>query len=241
VLLALVSLTGCSQPIDDDVVDPATVGPARDLAEPAKPLDGTDPIETTATSSLPRVTTTRSTASTTVAGAGTTASTVEAAPTTTTAPPRRVAAVTDRAADAGSGVATYGDAATVTVDDAGDRIVVTVAMHGDIPSPVPAGEVMGVGFDVFRSEERESDYQLFADGGADGWFAYLQTPTGFVEYPGDFGVGGSRLVFSVPWSALGGRAPARFSVFVDWVKEGTVRNTVGSDLVPDSGMASFSP
>jgi hypothetical protein len=103
---------------------------------------------------------------------------------------------------------------------------------------------MGIGVDLYRTvTQGESDYQLFADGGPDGWFAYLQTPKGFVRYPGSFALSGARLVLTVPWSSLGGRRSGRFSAFVDWTqggRPGTLGGNASSqDLAPEVGTVAY--
>lgn len=157
------------------------------------------------------------------------------------APYRVVGSTTDGTNDfEGSGPA-YADLAAVTIEDDGTNARVRVVFHGDVPPRLPADETMGVGVDFFRSVGQiESDYQLFADGQPDGWYAYLQTPKGFVRYPGRFGVGGRRLEFTVPWSALGGPASGRFSAYADWSRDTTPVNAFSEDHVPNLGTASFS-
>jgi hypothetical protein len=78
------------------------------------------------------------------------------------------------------------------------------------------GEVQGVGVDLFRTREDESDFQVFLDGGSGGWRGFLQTPRGFVRYPGTLSIDGRMLVTVIPWSSLGGRAHAQVSAFADW-------------------------
>ena len=139
----------------------------------------------------------------------------------------------------GSGPA-YADLVGVTVEDDGTNARVTITFAGDVPSRLPAGETMGTGVDLYRSPTQvESDYQLFADGQPDGWFAYLQTPKGFVRYPGRFGIGGRRIEFVVPWSALGSPSSGAFSAFADWTRDATPANAFSEDHAPNVGNARF--
>ncbi|HEV2889251.1 MAG TPA: hypothetical protein VGX28_02660 [Frankiaceae bacterium] len=111
---------------------------------------------------------------------------------------------------------------------------------GDVPARLPAGETMGVGVDLYRSRtQNESDYQLFTDGSSGGWYAYLQQGSTFVRYPGRFGIGGRRIVFTVPWSALGSPASGRFSAFADWTRDAAPGNEFSEDHAPDLGNAAF--
>lgn len=130
---------------------------------------------------------------------------------------------------------------TVTLADNGDRARVTVEFAGPVPTSFEDGEVMGVGVDLYRGAgpHDESEYQLFADGGVDGWFAYLQAPDGFVPYPGDFRLGERSIQFELPWSSLGGVPDGAFSAFVDWSRRRPVLNEAGADRAPDRGAQPF--
>jgi len=98
----------------------------------------------------------------------------------------------------------------------------------------PAGAV-----DFYLEDTRESGFQLFADGSPEGWFAYLQTPKGFVEYPGSFAIGGSKLVFTAPWSSLDWPKGKFFNSFADWSRRGDVVNTSAQDNAPSIGKTGF--
>jgi hypothetical protein len=174
-----------------------------------------------------------STAPTSPAGPGPSPSTTIAA--------RTAARADDAAGDAGLGGPAYGDARLLVVEDLGARARVTVRMAGALPATLASEEVMGIGVDFYRTNATESEYQLFADGGSDGWRAYLQTPAGFVEYPGAFHLGGDTVQFEVPWSDLGGNPTGSAGAFVDWAKP-TVAGVIArtQDLVPDRGRAPLS-
>jgi hypothetical protein len=152
-----------------------------------------------------------------------------------------VLAFDDRPGDASGEAPPYGDIQRVVVQSNGTIARVSVVFAGDLPPALADGEVQGVGVDFYRSEGRESDYQLFADGGYKGWRAFLHTPDGVVSFPGAFRVGGSAMVFEVPWSALGGKKAAGLTVFSDWSQKRTLLNAVGNDRAPNSGRATVRP
>jgi hypothetical protein len=144
-------------------------------------------------------------------------------------PYRGVGTLTDPRNDHGSGGPAYADVRGVLLEDDGTRLRATVTMGGPLPGSPAASEALGIGVDLYdKAGEFESDYQLFADGGPDGWFAYLHTPKGFVRYPGRFALGGSTLVFTVPWSAVGGRRDGQFKAFADWTR-GDQGGTLGGN------------
>jgi len=133
----------------------------------------------------------------------------------------------DPAADQG-GAPGYADIVRLTLEDDGRHLRVTLRLGEVIPGRLDDREVEGVGVDLFRADAQESDYQLFLDGGGHGWRGFLQTPRGFVAYPGAVAVRGEVLTTTVPWAALGGRRDGEVSAFVDW-SDGTGRT--GSDQV----------
>jgi hypothetical protein len=132
-----------------------------------------------------------------------------------------VAVLPDRGDDQGIDGPGYADLRQVRVEDDGTHARVTVTLGGALPRSPATRESLGIGVDLYASQRQtESDYQLFADGGPDGWFAYLQTPKGFVKYPGTFALSGATLVFTVPWSSIGNRTAGAFSAFADWTQGG---------------------
>ena len=141
----------------------------------------------------------------------------------------------DAAADHGNGPG-YADLAAIGFSEHDDRLAVSVTVASVLPAALADREVQGVGIDLFRTSSEESDYQVFLDGGHHGWRAFLQTPDGFVDFPGTFAVEGRTLHVVVPWHAVGGRRQAEVSVFVDWssgVERLSTDGTTKVALLPD--------
>ena len=116
-------------------------------------------------------------------------------------------------------------------------------MAGPVPARLPAGEVEGVGVDFFTtagSEKRQSDWQLFADGGSDGWYGYLDGPDGVRSLPGTLTIDHDRLIFHTTWASIGSPTAGSFSTFVDWVRAAVPLNVVTADRAPDAGRGEFS-
>jgi hypothetical protein len=148
--------------------------------------------------------------------------------------------LTDSSGDSGLGTPSYADLRSVTLEDNGRSARVTVATGGRLPARAAAGEAIGIGVDLYRTAtQQDSDYQLFADGGPDGWFAYLHTPKGFVRYPGTFALTDQGLVFTVPWRSLGDSSAGRFSAFADWTQRATTGNQAGNDRAPLLGNTAY--
>ena len=152
-----------------------------------------------------------------------------------------LAGASDESGDASGQAPRFADIRQLLIESDGKRARVTVAVAGRIPGALEADEVQGVGVDFYRTDERESDYQLFADGDDSGWRAFLHTPDGLVQYPGSFGIGGRVFVFEVPWSALGGKKAADVDMFIDWSKKGTPVNKATSDQAPEKDRMRVTP
>jgi len=158
---------------------------------------------------------------------------------------RVVGVLEDRSGDQGLDGPAYADLLSVQLADDGTRLRVTVTMGGALPLQPASRESLGIGVDLYqRTTQTESSYQLFADGGPDGWYAYLQTPRGFVRYPGTFALAGARLVFTVPWSSVGSPSRGAFSSFADWTQGGRAGTLGGNanshDEAPALGNRSWS-
>jgi hypothetical protein len=141
-----------------------------------------------------------------------------------------LASIDDPVGDQGLGPE-YADLRSVRFGERDGTLAISVTVGSDVPATLADREVQGVGIDVFRSSSSESDYQVFLDGGRHGWRAFLQTPDGFVEFPGSFGVDGRTFSVSLPWSALGGRRHAQVSVFADWSSAGGRSSSDGTSRV----------
>lgn len=145
----------------------------------------------------------------------------------------------DPRGDAGDAAPAYADLTRALIEDGNGRARITVSVAGVIPQILPEGEVAGVGVDLFARSSEESDYQLFADGSADGWTPYLHGPKGVAPLPGSFDIQERRLAFVLEWRFLGGLKRGRFSAFADWSRTGPLRNSASEDHAPDSGTSPF--
>lgn len=256
-LLAALGAAACTSPLADD--PEASGGRDRGMAERA------DPLPTTVPSTAPgRSDTAPARGSDGGAAAAPGGSTVDpsdrrptsqttgappAEPTTTTADAdgparfRRLAVVDDPSGDQGLEGPRYADARRLVIAGTDPRLRVAVVVGDALPATLAEGEVMGVGVDLFRDQDAESEYQLFAEGSSDGWFAYLDTPDGLVDYPGTFRLGGRRLELEVPWDAVGGRRRAGVALFVDWSRSRPTGVLAASseDRAPDEGTAALAP
>lgn len=140
----------------------------------------------------------------------------------------------DPVGDQGDGPG-YADLTRIAFRESDGRLAVSVDVGSVVPGRLAAHEVEGVGIDFYRSSSDESDYQVYLDGGSGGWRAFLQTPRGFVDFPGTFSLHGRTLDVVIPWSAVGGREAAEVGAFADWSAGGGRSSSDGTqrtDLLP---------
>lgn len=128
----------------------------------------------------------------------------------------------------------YADLVDLRIADDGANVRLSVTVAGTVPGRLPEGEVVGIGVDFFRTDVRESDYQVFVDGGEHGWRAFLHAPEGIVRFPGTLRIADRRFVIDLPWSSLGGRSTAQVSGFADWSLRDTIPAST-QDSIPDTG------
>lgn len=134
--------------------------------------------------------------------------------------------VGDRTGDHGPEGPAWADLTALELVEIGNDLRVTLQFAGALPSVPAEGEVPLIGVDV---GEGDSGYQLFVEGGGQSWEAYLQTPQGFVQYPGTFQLGGRSIVLRVPFNAVGSPTRAPVRAFVEWSQERLLLNATSED------------
>lgn len=231
-------LMGCAAPWADSDAD-ASSGLDRGLAAPARQkLSAGDPA---ATADPPRGGSAgKSTSgdasgtspSTGAGGGGTQADSSEGGP-------RRLALQQDAKGDAGAQAPAYADLVGVELVDTGGALRATVTVAGPIPRELEDSQAAGIGLDLFAGTGPESDYQIFLEGAADGWFAYLEGPSGLAQFVGTFELDADRFVVEVPWGSLGGQRAGGLAVFADWSSALLTLAVSSEDHAPDDGRAAY--
>ncbi|MFZ6004464.1 MAG: hypothetical protein ACOYXM_11095 [Actinomycetota bacterium] len=161
----------------------------------------------------------------------------EAAP--STAGPRRLALQKDAAGDAGAQAPAYADLVSIELVDTGGALRATLTAAGPIPRELEDSQAAGIGLDLFAGAGRESDYQIFLEGAADGWFAYLESPAGLEHFVGTFELDADRFVVEVPWESLGNQRAGKLSVFADWSSALLTLAVSSEDHAPDNGRVAY--
>ena len=235
-LVVVLVLAGCAQPevTPTPQLDPELgVGPTVSVEEPAplvspSSVDEVSPGQPTASpvtrepaTSRPAVAPSPSSASETgkeatpeSTGSAESSPASDPSPPSPTDAPVPLLSVADTAGDHGEQGPDWADLASAEMTEIANDLRVTLRYHGELPATPPKGEVPLVGVDI-----GDEGYQLFVEGGGESWTAYLDTPEGFVEYPGTFRLAGSALVLQVPFSAVGSPTRAPVRVFAEWSRD----------------------
>lgn len=148
-------------------------------------------------------------------------------------PPARVVVlgVPDAGGDHGLEGPAWVDLVSLEFVDVGNDLEVTLRFAAELPSAPPEGEVPLIGVDILEQENGESAYQLFVDGGGQEWGAHLQTPQGFVPFPGTFVIGGRAMTLTLPWNALGSPTRGPVRAYVEWSRESLLINPQSRDTL----------
>jgi hypothetical protein len=151
---------------------------------------------------------------------------------------RSLVSKADARNDHGSGPR-YADLSAFALQGSTRRLRIFVGFEGTVPDRLAEREVMGIGVDLFLQDTAESDYQVFLDGGSDGWVAYLQTPDGFIDFPGTFYKAEDGFVVTLPWSSLGDMRRGFVSGFADHSSASSTPAGSSEDFVPESDRLRF--
>ncbi|MDQ3915974.1 MAG: hypothetical protein M3323_11735 [Actinomycetota bacterium] len=133
----------------------------------------------------------------------------------------------------------YADILSTRIEGSPKSFRVTITFRGTLPDKMPDDKTyMVAGFGLTGSK-RQSGYAFGAQADVDGWTPYGGNKDGGGGYPGTLSVQGATLVFTTPWSAIGG--PRSF----EWYSQGTwFRSLAGTthysfDNVPNEGPARY--
>lgn len=145
--------------------------------------------------------------------------------------PTVLLALSDARGDHGIEGPAWVDLVTFEFVDLGSELEVTLRFAAELPSAPPDGEVPLIGVDILEQESGESAYQLFVEGGGQQWGAHLQTPQGFVPFPGTFVIGGRAMTLTLPWNTLGSPTRGPVRAYVEWSRERLLINPTSRDTL----------
>lgn len=151
-------------------------------------------------------------------------------------PSRGYAARGDADSDAEShgDVPLYAEITRATVEGLGQNVRLTMTFAANVPQAMPDNNTFfNAGF-RFDGPEDDDPY-VYADADDQGW----KPSTKSGNYPGSFSVTGPKIVFELPWSALGGARSFKWYGNDSWVNSGLVTTSYSFDEVPNIERANY--
>jgi hypothetical protein len=128
----------------------------------------------------------------------------------------------------------YADMTRASIKGNGQSVELTVTFAETVPQVMPDGNTfMAVGF---RFEGKRNKPYVYADGDKSGWTPGINSSE---SYPGEFSVSGNKMVFTLPWAALGGAQKFKWYANDSWVKSGLVTTSYLFDEVPNLERAHY--
>ena len=138
-----------------------------------------------------------------------------------------------------SGIAPdFPDILSTLVEGAGPNLRVTIVFHGDVPDKMPDDKTYMVAGFGLTPEKKSQGYAFGASADDKGWTAYGGSDTGG-EFEGDFSISGDTVVFTVPWSIMGGPQAFKWYSQASWFKSLAGTTHYSLDALPNEGPARY--
>lgn len=133
----------------------------------------------------------------------------------------------------------YPEIKSIRLEGLGDGgLRATMTFGGEIPDRMPDDKtymVAGIGL----STEDDNGYAFGAQASDDGWKPYGGAEKTGGKYPGTFEIRGDQVVFTVPWSAIGGPRPFDWYGQASWFRSLAGTTSYSFDSVPNEGPAKY--
>jgi hypothetical protein len=131
-------------------------------------------------------------------------------------------------------VPAYAEMTGASIRGLGDDVELTVTFAESLPEKMPDEDTsMSVRFQLTG---RDDAPYLYADGDKKGWAAGINA---WDEYPGEFWMAGNKLIFRLPWDALGGAQRFEWYANDSWVETDLATTSYLFDEVPNLDRARY--
>ena len=133
----------------------------------------------------------------------------------------------------------FADIVSVRVQGIGRGFRVTITFRGDIPSSMPDDKTYMVAGFGLTGRDGQNGYAFGASADTDGWNPYGGDKDEGGEFPGTMSIDGATMVFTMPWSAVGGVRPFQWYAQETWFKSLAGTTHYSLDNVPNDGPAKY--
>lgn len=134
----------------------------------------------------------------------------------------------------------YSEISSVRIEGAATQFRVTITFRADLPERMPDKKTYMIAGMGFTQGKKEEGYGFGASADVDGWTPYAGSKSeGGGEFPGTMSIDGPTIVFTIPWSALGGPRSFEWYAQASWFKSLAATTHYSLDIVPNDGPARF--
>lgn len=133
----------------------------------------------------------------------------------------------------------YSDILSVRIEGAASGFRVTMTFRGDVPEKMPDKKTFMVAGMGFTERKKDEGYGFGASADTTGWTPYAGSKGEGGEFPGTFSIDGPTIVFTMPWSAIGGPRSFEWYAQASWFKSLAATTHYSLDIVPNEGPARF--
>jgi hypothetical protein len=133
----------------------------------------------------------------------------------------------------------FADIVSTRVQGSAKSFRVTITFRGTLPEKMPDDKTyMVAGFGMAGPKGKDG-YAFGAQADGDGWQAYGGNKDHSGEFPGTMSIDGASIVFTMPWSAVGGPRTFEWYSQETWFRSLAGTTHYSLDNVPNEGPAKY--
>lgn len=119
--------------------------------------------------------------------------------------------------------------------DSGPALKAMASFAAALPARMPDNRTVATnGIQLLLPKDKKA--YLYAEGGPQGWKAYLVRNKTSALPPGAFSLNGTEMHWSVPWAELGNPTRIDWGLHLSWTRTTLLKVDYAFDSAPDSGM-----
>lgn len=133
----------------------------------------------------------------------------------------------------------YAEVLSVRIQGLGEQFRVTMTFRAPLPEAMPDDKtymIAGMGLTETRKDE---GFAFGASAGTSGWTPYAGQKGEGGKFPGTFSIAGRTVVFTMPWSAIGGPRSFDWYSQASWFKSLANTTHYSLDILPNDGPAEY--
>jgi hypothetical protein len=133
----------------------------------------------------------------------------------------------------------YSEIVSVRIEGRAADFRVTITFRGPVPEKMPDDKTYMIAGMGVTEREKDEGYAFGASADAKGWTPYAGNKEEAEEFPGTMSIDDATIVFTMPWSAMGGPQPFKWYSQASWFRSLAGTTHYSLDIVPNEGPARF--